>query len=198
MAITNGYATLAELKASARITDTVDDGLLELALESASRQIDQVCERNFYNAGTATRIFAARDSYLTEIDDLISISSLKTDPEADGIFTITWQPSDYVLEPLNGISGGIPQPFTRIRARDEYLFPVVNDEPLVEVTGVWGWTSIPTAIRQATVLLASRMFKRNDSPLGVAGFGDLGVIRVGTTDPDVEKLIHAFKKPRFA
>ncbi len=198
MAITNGYATLAELKASARITDTVDDGLLELALESASRQIDQVCERNFYNAGTDTRIFVARDSYLTEIDDLISISSLKTDPEADGIYTITWQPSDYVLEPLNGISGGIPQPFTRIRARDEYLFPVVNDEPLVEVTGVWGWPSIPTAIRQATVLLASRMFKRNDSPLGVAGFGDLGVIRVGTTDPDVEKLIHAFKKPRFA
>jgi hypothetical protein len=198
MAISNGYATLADLKASARITDNVDDALLNLAIESASRQIDQVCERNFYNDGTATRVFAARDGFVTEIDDLISITSLKTDPEADGIFTITWEPREYVLEPLNGVSGGIPQPFTRIRARDTYLFPVVNDEPLVEVSGVWGWAAIPTAIRQATVLLASRMFKRNDSPLGVAGFGDLGVIRVGTTDPDVDKLIHAFKKPRFA
>lgn len=198
MAITNGYCTLAQVKASARITDSVDDDLLELAVESASREIDQACERNFYNAGTATRIFAARDSYVTEIDDLISIEHLKTDPEGDGNYAVTWQSGDYVLEPLNGISGGIAHPYTLIRARDTYLFPLENGEPLVEVKGVWGWSSVPTAITQATVILASRIYKRNDSPLGVAGFGDLGVIRVGSLDPDVEALIHPFKKMRFA
>ena len=40
MAITNAYATLADLKGALRITDTVDDALLETSIESASRQID--------------------------------------------------------------------------------------------------------------------------------------------------------------
>lgn len=198
MAITNGYCTLSEVKASLRITDSVDDALLELAVESASREIDQATERTFYNMGTATRVFVARDPYFTEIDDLISIDRLRTDPEGDNTFSVTWTSTDYQLEPLNGFSGGIPSPYTSIRARDTYLFPQEEEEALVEVRGVWGWSSVPTAIKQATVILASRIFKRNDSPLGVAGFGDLGVIRVGKLDPDVEALIHSFRKPRLA
>lgn len=198
MAITNGYCTLAELKASLRITDSVDDDLLELAAESASREIDNATERTFYNMGTATRYFVARDSYFTEIDDLQSITHLKTDPDGDGTYSITWAAGDYQLEPLNGFVSGIPSPYTGIRARDTYLFPMEEGEALVEVRGVWGWSAVPTAVRQATVILASRIFKRNDSPLGVAGFGDLGVIRVGKLDPDVDALIMPYKKPRMA
>jgi hypothetical protein len=44
------------------------------------------------------------------------------------------------------------------------------------------------------VIQASRIFKRLDSPLGVAGFGDMGAIRVGKVDPDVSMLIRPFKK----
>jgi len=69
---------------------------------------------------------------------------------------------------------------------------------LVEIVGDFGWESVPTAITQATVLLSARIYKRNDSPLGVAGIGDLGVIRVGRLDPDVQTLIHPFMKPRMA
>lgn len=198
MAIENGYCSLAQVKASARITDNVDDDLLELAVEAASREIDQACERVFYNVGNATRIFAARDSFVCEIDDIHTFTTLKTDPESDGNYTVTWANTDFTLEPLNGISGGISQPFNLIRARDTYLFPLENGEPLVQVTGNWGWASIPKAIEQATVILASRIYKRNDSPLGVAGFGDIGVIRVGKLDPDVEALIHPFRKVRMA
>ena len=56
MAITNGYATLTEIKAALGINDNVDDTRLELAVETASREIDQFCNRTFYNAGTAARI----------------------------------------------------------------------------------------------------------------------------------------------
>jgi hypothetical protein len=198
MAITNGYCTLEQLKASADITDGFDDTILELAIEAASREIDQMCERNFYNMGSATRDFVAQDSYYTPIDDLISLSSLKTDPNGDSGFSVTWDAADYNLLPLNGFLGGIQWSSNGIRARDTYLFPLENEEPLVRVTGVWGWTSVPTPVVQATIILASRLYKRNDSPLGVAGFGDIGVIRVGSYDPDVEKLIHPFKKTRFA
>ena len=199
MAITNGYCTLAEVKASLRIptADTVDDALLELAVESASRDIDQACERQFYQTITA-RVYAPRDSFITPIDDLVSVTSIKTSTNADGVFDITWASGDYQLEPLNGLAGGVVTPYDTIRAVGDYTFPTAYGEATVQVTGVFGFFSVPTAVKQATVLLAARIFKRNDSPGGVMGFGDLGVIRVGRMDPDIDRLIAPFKKIRFA
>ncbi len=63
---------------------------------------------------------------------------------------------------------------------------------------MFGFTSVPIAIKQATILMALRQFKRYDSPLGAAGFGDLGVMRVSRYDPDIEALISPWKKIRFA
>ena len=197
MAVTNGYATLAEVKSSLNINDNVDDTMIELAIESASREIDQVCERIFYQA-SGTRVFVPRDSYVVEIDDLRSLTTLKTSSGADGVFDITWQSDDYQLEPLNGIVGGIVSPTTHIRAIDDYLFTIDGGEATVQVTGNWGWDAIPTAIRQATVILSSRIFRRNDSPLGVMGFGDMGVVRVSRIDPDIDSLISPYKKIRMA
>jgi hypothetical protein len=197
MAIINGYCTLQQLKDSLRITDNVDDTMLELAIETASRQIDDHCERVFYTA-SATRYYAPRDSYVVETDDIVSITTLKTSSAADGVYDITWATTDYQKEPLNGIAGGIPSPITHLRAVDDYLFPLQDGETTVQVVGTFGWSAIPTAIKYATLLLGSRLFKRMDSPLGVAGIGDLGVIRVSRIDPDIDALIAPFKKMRFA
>lgn len=198
MAITNGYATLAQVKAALRITDTVDDALLETSIESASREIDGYCQRVFYST-TATRVYNPVDTFLTLTDDIISVSTLKT--STDGInYNQTWSASDYQLEPLNGVAGGLEQPYTQVRAIGSYLFPIwsvtgtFSNKAGVQITGSFGWSSVPTAIKQATILLAMRQFKRYDSPLGVAGFGDLGVVRVGRVDPDVESLLMPFKK----
>jgi hypothetical protein len=198
MAIVNGYCSLADVKSSARITDNVDDSMLELAVESASRLIDSYTQRYFYNAGTATRLFAPQDSYVTEIDDLITLTTLVT---SDGeTFDTTWQAKDYQLEPLNGVVDGLTgYPATRIRAVDDFIFTHLTGEATVRITGVWGWSATPTAIKQATVIQAARIFKRNDSPLGIAGFGEMGAVRVGTQlDPDVKQLIEAYRKVRFA
>jgi hypothetical protein len=198
MAIVNGYCSLADVKSSARITDNVDDSMLELAVESASRLIDSYTQRYFYNAGTATRLFAPQDSYVTEIDDLITLTTLVT---SDGeTFDTTWQAKDYQLEPLNGVVDGLTgYPATRIRAVDDFIFTHLTGEATVRITGVWGWSATPTAVKQATVIQAARIFKRNDSPLGIAGFGEMGAVRVGTQlDPDVKQLIEAYRKVRFA
>lgn len=197
MAITNGYCTLAQIKNSAGITDSVDDDLLELAVEAASREIDGACERQFFQT-SATRVYTPRDSYVTDIDDLVTVTTIKTSSAADGTFDTTWETTDYQLEPLNGLAGGIVSPANSIRAVGDYNFPMSGSEATVQVTGTFGFASVPTQITQATVLLGSRIFKRNDSPLGVAGFGDIGVIRVGRLDPDVEVMIAPFKKVRFA
>lgn len=203
MAITDGYTTLQEVKSILRITDALEDTLLERCIESASRHIDRYCERSF-TAGSATRVFAPNDSYLCEIDDLISVTTIKTSTDADGVYDTTWGSDDYQLEPLNGISGGIYSPYTRIRAVGDYLFPTVNwpesqGEATVEVSGTFGYgTAVPTDVIQACNLLAIREFKRYDSPLGVAGFGEIGVVRVSRTDPDIESLLAPFRKLRMA
>jgi len=193
MAITNGYASLSETKAALRITDSVDDSLLEMAVESASRLIDGYAYRYFYNAGTATRDFVASDSYLTIIDDLISLSELKTTDEIGSEY-VTWGSADYQLRPVNGKQDGLNVPYTSILSTDDLLFNILGEQALVRVTGVWGWSAVPIAVKQATIIQASRIYKRLDSPLGVAGFGDLGAIRVGRAlDPDVEQLVMPYR-----
>jgi hypothetical protein len=200
MAITNGYITLNELKAALRIpvSDTIDDSLLEKAVSSASRLIDGYAYRSFYNGGTATRIYAPQDSYVTEIDDLRTLTTLETSSDGDG-FDTTWGTASYQLEPLNGIVDGLATPYTRIRAVDDLTFLAIGEEATVRVTGVWGYATVPDAISQACVIQASRIFKRLDSPLGVAGFGDMGVVRVTSRlDGDVAQLVEPYRKLRFA
>ena len=201
MAISNGYATLSDVKAALRIpgADTQDDSLLEISIEAASRQIDGFCERIFTQS-TATRIYRPTDVFTVDIDDLQTLTFLKTDSDGSGVFSTTWSATDYQLNPLNGISGGIRSPYTQIRAVGEYLFPIyepqnVNaNEASVQIAGVWGFATIPTAIKQATIILSMRQFKRYDSPTGVMGFGDLGVMRVGAVDPDISALLMPFRR----
>ena len=201
MAISNGYATLADVKAALRIPtgDTQDDSLLEISIEAASRQIDGFCERVFTQS-TATRIYRPTDVFTVDIDDLQTLTFLKTDSDGSGVFSTTWSATDYQLNPLNGISGGIRSPYTQIRAVGEYLFPIYepqnvnSNEASVQIAGVWGFATIPTAIKQATIILSVRQFKRYDSPTGVMGFGDLGVMRVGAVDPDISALLQPFRR----
>ena len=196
MAVANGYASLAEVKAAARISDTVDDALLEIAIESASRAIDGHTHRNFYVAGTAAtaRVFAASNSDFVWVDDFASTTGfvLATSDNLDAVFSTTWTASDYQLEPLNGVSEGVSWPYTRIRSTGNKGFPYGSHLAGVQVTARWGWTAVPTAIKQACIILAGRQFKRYDSPLGVAGFGDLGAMRVSRVDPDVATLIEPY------
>jgi hypothetical protein len=202
MAITDGYASLEDVKGALRLVDTVDDVMLEIAIEAASREIDGYTQRVFTsNAGT--RIYVPMDNYVTEIDDLSVFTSLES--SSDGkTFDVTWTATDYQLEPLNGIAGGLTQPWTQIRAVGDYTFPhwsggvADGQEATVRVVGTFGWATVPTAVRQACIVLSLRLWKRFDSPLGVAGFGDMGAMRVGRIDPDVQALLQPFVKVRMA
>lgn len=203
MAITNGYATLDQVKSALKIIDTIDDTLLELAVEAASREIDAYCGRVFYDMGSGSRFYAASDPYFCPIDDCQSVTQIATAVTSNGNYDTVWaNPSagqnngDYQVEPLNAAypTDGIIAPITGVRALWRYLFPTIGGNALVKVTGTWGWASTPTAVKQATVILASRIFKRNDSPMGVAGFGDMGVMRISRTDPDVAALVDPYRK----
>jgi len=205
MTITNGYATRNQVKAALRIgtADTIDDDLIDNCVGAASRLIDGYCNRRFWSNGTATRVYQAEDSFYCSIDDIAGTAiTLKTSSFADGNFDVTWKASDYQLEPLNGNLDGLTWSYDKIRAVGDYLFPTVNanygEQALVQVTAVFGWPSVPEPVTQATIIQASRIFKRYDSPLGVVGFGDLGQIRVSRyLDPDMAQLVEPYRRMRI-
>ena len=206
MSINQGYATRNQVKAALRIgtADTLDDDLIDNCVGAASRLIDGYCNRRFWQSGTAeARVFQAEDSFYCSIDDVAGTAlTLKTSSQADGTFDVTWKVSDYQLEPLNGNLDGLTWSYDKIRAVGDYLFPTVNanygEQALVQVTAVFGWPSVPEPITQATIIQASRIFKRYDSPLGVAGFGDLGAIRVSRfLDPDMAQLVEPYRRMRI-
>jgi uncharacterized phiE125 gp8 family phage protein len=191
------YCTLAEVKSSLRITDNIDDAIITKAITAAEETIDAYCARSFGKTSSIVRYYAPRDSFITDIDDLVTLTSIVTmADDSQSSYTITWSAEDFQLEPLNGYVDGAYSPATRIRAIGNYTFLTLDGEATVKVTGIFGWNSVPGSISQAAILLASRIYKRNDSPLGIIS-GELGSMRVGVRlDPDVEHMIQRYRRVR--
>lgn len=194
MAITNGYCSLADLKAVLRIVDNVDDALLEMRITEASRSIDDYCDRRFWmDSSASARIFTAPSGDYVLTDDIASTTGLvvKVDTTHDGTYATTLSASQYQLEPLNAVSKG--DSITRIVATSPGSFPTTKAPAPIQITAVWGWPSIPEPVRSACILTAGRLAKRGDSLLGVAGFGDLGAITVRSIDPDVQRMLAPYR-----
>jgi len=176
MTITNGYCSLVELKTQLGIelTDTDDDDELEPVVEAVSRWIDDKLGRRFY-AASETRYFTATNTDYVIIDDLLSLTTLKTDTSGDGTYNQTWTNSDYRLHPRNASTDGEPYRMIRRAPQGSYYFPDVLDG--VEVAGSFGYaSSTPSAIKQACLIASERVWKRKDLIFGTAGNADLGTI----------------------
>jgi hypothetical protein len=189
------YATLDDVKVALGISDYQDDARIEVALQSAEEMVNAYCERTFDVAGTAatTRVYAASDYGYLSIDDCTAVTLVESDFAGTGTWT-AWATTDWQAEPLNGRQGGRSVPYTGLRSVGNYSFPE-SVEALVRVTATWGWAVTPQSIATATRLQAARLFKRSDSPLGVAGFGDMGAMRVSRyMDPDVELLLAPYRR----
>ena len=194
MAITNGYCTLAELKAALRITDSADDTLLENAIEGASRRIDSYCGRYFFQKNATVKVFARNELQVFLRDDLVSITTLSTDDAGNQTFSTTWTANtDYALEPYDATLLGIP--YYRVTAVGGKTFPFFTVPPMpgVRIAGVWGYPSVPDDVREACVLLAARGFARYNAALGVVGFGDMA-LQVRAVDPDVRDFLNGYVK----
>lgn len=194
------YATLAQVKASMRITDNIDDAQLQTAIEAASRWVDGWCGRTFtVAAGTTTRDYvpSGRMEPLL-VDDLTSVVSIKIDEDLDRTFVTTLNAIDYQLEPVNALSFDNSWPYTRIRPQEDGYWPTSFGRATVRVEGTFGWPAVPDAVEQATILQTSRLFTRLDSPLGIAGFGDMGAMRVSFRgDPDVMMLLEPYRRAKL-
>lgn len=195
MAITNGYCTLSEVKAALRLTDNVDDTLLENAIESASRRIDGYTGRFFYKTSQTPITMYPYNEYLLFFPADVATNSItiKIDTAANGTYATTLvQGVDYLLEPTDTVLQS--RPYLNARMVGGATFPlfVTPSFPTVQVTAQWGWNAIPDDVNQACVLLAMRQFARLNAALGVVGFADMA-ITVRAVDPDVRDLLSPYK-----
>lgn len=200
MAVTNGYTTRDQVKAALDITTSVDDSLIDDAINAVSRWIDEYCQRRFWKDSVdTTRTYVPDGWYELPIDDLVSVTSLKTDSSGDGVFETTWTNADYQLLPHNPAAYPETRPYRCVRAVGSKIFPpiVIGARfDLVQIVGIFGWPAVPEAVRQACQIQAVRVFKRKNSPEGIlSGFGDMSALRVGSRlDPDVEQLLAGYRR----
>ncbi len=199
MAITNGYTTLNEINAEMDFTTGADadrDAYIEKIIEAASRWIDNWTGRRFF-ASTETRYYSPEFWDEIDVDDLLSVTTLKTDPNLDRTFSDLWETTDFDLMPLNATSDNIP--FYKIEVAPGGTYSFIRGNKTVQIIGSFGYsTTTPKEIERACFLLTLRLYKRDDTPLGVSAAGGVGtqsvVIPAIVNDPDIVGLLAGFRK----
>lgn len=183
MPLTNAYLTVDELErhvlSQGNQPFSQEDRVnMEFAIQAVSEWLDIRFDTTFY-AISETRYFTAQYPDLLYVDDLLTVTTLKTDDDNDGTFETTWASTDYDLEPLNAATGRLPRPYRQIRTdiNGDYTFPVRVNRG-VEIAGSWGYCTAanrPAVVKQFALLTAHRIWKRKDAIFGVAGAPALGV-----------------------
>ncbi len=167
----NLYAPVAELRERLGLTDSSQDYMLDRALQSASRWIDRTLGRRFFTTSSdEIRYFTACEAYwYLELDDLLSVTTLETDANGDGVYETVWTvTTDYWLGPRNAPLDGLP--YTCINKTawgGRYSFPAWQDA--IKITGKFGYctlANVPPQIRDLCLSLA-------ESGAGAVGGGDL-------------------------
>lgn len=157
--IVNGYATLAQFKAWARISDTDspstdDDAVIEKIIESASRYIDREAQKTFYVSAETRKFNVPRGRRLMLDKGLLSVTALIN---GDGSIIPN---TDYLLIPAN------EKPYFAIDLLGNSSVgwrstASGNSEQAISVAGVWGEsTDIPADISEACLMIAKASYNR--------------------------------------
>ena len=198
----DGYVELDDMKATLEIAgESFADEDLRLAITAASRGIDNLANRRFYADANANQVryYTPDDSCRLRIDDLATLTAVAVDQDGDGTFEETWtQNTDFTLGPLNAQADGWPWTVIDTHPNGSYSFPTAYPRS-VRVTGKFGWPSVPFPVKEATIVLASKLMRRaREAPFGVVSVGlELGgVARIARTDPDVMFLVGPYIRGR--
>lgn len=195
------YTSVSKLKLALGIsTDTTRDELLVDAVNAASRYVERFTGRKFYpDSATSARVYRVKGRTVRDsdgerllVDDIASTTGLVVEYGSNGSYT-TLASDDYETGPDNALARG--EPIEWLLATRGWF--AASPYTRVRVTARWGWPSVPDEIAEATRLQAARLFRRKDSPEGVAGSAEWGAIRLARIDPDVEALIRPYALPGF-
>lgn len=183
------YVSAAEVKEYLRATVQVSDAMAGIWATTASRAVDGFCHRQFGSVTAEEREYTTDydrhlGCWIGFIDDVMNVDDLVVlDENAEEI-------TDYSLHPVNALKKG--KPYERI---------AVNVCGPLTITAPWGWTSVPTPVKLASLIQASRFAARQDSPFGVAGSPQEGseLRLLATLDPDLKTSLGSkYRRERWA
>ena len=155
----DNYCTLQDVKDRLELTttDATRDSNISLILADVSRWIENECGRFFYPS-TETRYYTAVNTGVVNVDDLLSVTTLKTDGDGDRTYETTWSSTDYDLMPYNHT----PKRWIEIAPKGLYTFPLTRKG--VQIIGSFGFaTNVPGPIREACILKTVQLYKRRAS-----------------------------------
>lgn len=197
MTAVTDYLTVEQLKTALQITNDSKDDLLQLAVTSASRQIDTHCRDQFWmDDAPSARVLAPDwpgDIWTGAYGTTVGMT-VETDDDCDGVFETLWDASEWQAEPL------VPQagyPFNRVVAVGAKFFPGARNHghvsfpyngygygyssgygqtsyprsrrARVRITARWGWPAVPAQVQQACQVIAIDNYKSKDFTNGSAG-----------------------------
>jgi hypothetical protein len=205
LGMTTWYCSKEELKSRLQIdaTDTSDDYEMQLAIQSVTDWITTYCGRHFYRV-TEARTY--RSDNVWNLDDLVTATSVDLDYDGDGVYEVHWTenvnfqlyryPNNY-----NAHDGGVARPNNYLQVTNgttsnpggqwlPWIWPF-TPQNRIKITGIWGWPDVPPNVTMAALILAADLFKAKDAPWGVAGIGELGMVKV-QSNPWVVELLRGY------
>lgn len=203
---------------SVRVVKTEDAGTREVVSLGTSTGtyianglISHNCGQHFYRV-TEARTFAPRSVWELSVDPFVpgSITSFRLDYTGDGTFETSWTEGlNYQAlrqgESYNPNAFGTPRPHNFIRVllgspateAGGQFFPFTwpfTHMDRVQITATWGWQEVPANVQQAALMMAADLFKTKDAPWGIAGMGDLGLVKA-QANPWIIELLRAYVNP---
>lgn len=188
MALRPDYCTLGDLTSylfrDTGVASASEQTLMALDITTASRAVDQFCNRQFGITGSAIQRLYTWHGDLVDCQQAVQIDDLMTtvglvvtaDTNADFTYATTLvNNTDFFLYPFNAVADGVP--WTHIVRRQGTVLPwpaPASRTRAFSVVANWGWTTVPSAVEIATLIQASRLFARRDAQFGIAGSPELG------------------------
>ena len=142
------YATIEEVKRvlwpRGETPDDLEEERIQRLLTATSRSIDDYTGRRFYTTSSdETRYFTFDPDEVDGslwVGDLLSVTTLKTDDEADRTYGTTWTTDDYDLLPANAALDSEPYTHVRRSPLGDYSFP--STVKGVQIVGLFGYSNV--------------------------------------------------------
>lgn len=198
------YVGLEEMKGRLGIFDSAEDYELQTAIAASTGWVNSYCGRHF-NRVTETRTYQPGNIWLLDVDDIVpgTTCTVRVDQDGDGVYEDHWTlGTDYVLRlgpgSYNVNASGTPRPYRQLQVTGNkwlpFTWPFARLDR-VQIQTTWGWPEIPWQITEASRILAADEFKMKDSPFGLAGTSDFGVVRI-QANPWLVEHLRDFVNPR--
>lgn len=197
------YVTLAQAKSYIGIDHDDKNSEISRAITSASRAIDRHAKRQFGQLATVeVRWYTPwydedLRRWVCEIDDIQDLTGVivAIDTGDDDTYETTLASTEYIFRPKNAAS--TLRPYTQISIKNTAASQPMKRSDSVQITGKWGWTSVPSTIEEACLLQVNRLDWRKDAPQGVSGSPSQGgseLRLLAKLDPDVELMVDAYRR----